>query len=249
VYVVNRYFEVQSGQFLSVDPELQQTNSPYDYASNNPIGSTDSLGLSSSSGATESFSSFASLAIKYARILMNQDAPYYFGGKNTLPFGPKSSREYDCSGNGTSSGGHFGTVQEVSGPLAWCTSARWKVDRPSRPPVRGFDCSGLTQYVWKKSANIDIGVSSESQHSHTTPVNRQDLVPGDLVFYNIGPSPTGNTEWNGHVAMYIGNGNIIQNYDSGSTVSISRIDESDAWNNHDGPSEQIKISGYGQPKI
>jgi RHS repeat-associated protein len=44
VYLLARYFNPQSGQFISVDPELSQTNQPYGYASGNPVSVNDPTG-------------------------------------------------------------------------------------------------------------------------------------------------------------------------------------------------------------
>jgi RHS repeat-associated protein len=44
VYLLARYFDPQSGQFISVDPELGQTNQPYGYASGNPVSASDPTG-------------------------------------------------------------------------------------------------------------------------------------------------------------------------------------------------------------
>jgi hypothetical protein len=42
--VVGRYYDPQTGQFLSVDPDLQTTHEPYIYASDDPVDNTDPLG-------------------------------------------------------------------------------------------------------------------------------------------------------------------------------------------------------------
>jgi RHS repeat-associated protein len=45
VYLINRYYDPQAGQFISVDPALSQTLQPYSYASGNPVSSNDPTGL------------------------------------------------------------------------------------------------------------------------------------------------------------------------------------------------------------
>ena len=42
---MNRYYDPASGQFLSVDPDLGTTGTPFAYATDNPISNVDSLGL------------------------------------------------------------------------------------------------------------------------------------------------------------------------------------------------------------
>jgi cell wall-associated NlpC family hydrolase len=82
-------------------------------------------------------------------------------------------------------------------------------------PSQGFDCSGLTTYVFGQ-----IGVSlphhAASQFNYGTPVSREDLQPADLVFFN----------GLGHMGMYIGGGQFIHAPHSGDVVKISSIHES-----------------------
>jgi cell wall-associated NlpC family hydrolase len=89
----------------------------------------------------------------------------------------------------------------------------------------GADCSGFTQSVF---ANFGIGLSrtADSQSYGGTPVDMGSLLPGDLLFYSDGG-------YIGHVALYIGGGQIvhastpetgiiISNYDYNTPVSASR---------------------------
>jgi RHS repeat-associated protein len=46
LYLVNRYYDPSTGQFLSVDPDVAQTGEPYGYAGGDPVSNTDPLGLS-----------------------------------------------------------------------------------------------------------------------------------------------------------------------------------------------------------
>ena len=43
-YVVGRYYDSQTGQFLSVDPLVEETGEPYAYVGDNPINGTDPSG-------------------------------------------------------------------------------------------------------------------------------------------------------------------------------------------------------------
>jgi RHS repeat-associated protein len=44
VYLINRYYDPATGQFMSVDPDLAQTQQPYQYAAGNPVNETDPTG-------------------------------------------------------------------------------------------------------------------------------------------------------------------------------------------------------------
>lgn len=45
-----------------------------------------------------------------------------------------------------------------------------------------FDCSGFTSYVYGQQ-NIYIGCSSRDQYARNIPISRQEMQPGDLVFF------------------------------------------------------------------
>jgi cell wall-associated NlpC family hydrolase len=73
-----------------------------------------------------------------------------------------------------------------------------------------FDCSGLMQYAYG-AAGISLPHSSLGQSRMGTPVSRNALQPGDLVFFY---SPVS------HVGMYIGNGNMVNAPTAGDVVKV-----------------------------
>lgn len=77
----------------------------------------------------------------------------------------------------------------------------------------GFDCSGLTSYVYSHTMGINIGRTTYSQNDSGKHVSLSDLQPGDLILENSGE----------HVAMYIGNGQQIAAPEPGKTVTIEPI--------------------------
>jgi RHS repeat-associated protein len=46
IYLVHRYYDPTTGQFISIDPNVSQTGEPYAYAGGDPVGEADPLGLS-----------------------------------------------------------------------------------------------------------------------------------------------------------------------------------------------------------
>jgi len=69
----------------------------------------------------------------------------------------------------------------------------------------GVDCSGFMMCLYSKHANISLPHSAQGQYndSQVTHISEEDLIPGDLVFF-------GDTDTSiGHVAMYIGNGQVV----------------------------------------
>ncbi len=83
-----------------------------------------------------------------------------------------------------------------------------------------FDCSGLTMYAYA-AAGVSLPHSSRSQSTMGIPVSRDELQPGDLVFYY---SPVS------HVAIYVGDGQIIHAYNFGEPVSLDPVDPWGAYN-------------------
>jgi cell wall-associated NlpC family hydrolase/outer membrane murein-binding lipoprotein Lpp len=83
--------------------------------------------------------------------------------------------------------------------------------------VVGFDCSGLTQYAYAK-AGVRIPRNSRAQFSALPKVPTRDLQPGDLVFWALDPAAPDTIH---HVAIYLGNGQVVQAPESGDVVSIA----------------------------
>lgn len=47
----------------------------------------------------------------------------------------------------------------------------------------GFDCSGFTGYIFSQFG-FSLGASSGSQYNQGEPIEKSDIIPGDLVFFN-----------------------------------------------------------------
>ena len=69
-------------------------------------------------------------------------------------------------------------------------------------PHTGADCSGFVKYVMQYGAGISMNRSSTSQSTQGQAIDASQMQPGDLIFY-------GNGSRINHVAMYIGDGQIV----------------------------------------
>jgi cell wall-associated NlpC family hydrolase len=76
----------------------------------------------------------------------------------------------------------------------------------------GFDCSGFVMYVYSK-VGVSLPHNAAAQYGYGTPVDRSQLQPGDLVFFN----------GLGHNGIYIGGGSFIHSPHTGDVVKISSL--------------------------
>lgn len=85
---------------------------------------------------------------------------------------------------------------------------------------RSFDCSGLVNYVMRQHG-VDVSRDSRAQFRQGTPVSRDELQVGDVVFFK-------NTYRSGisHVGIYIGNGKFVHAANSRTGVRIGDLDSS-----------------------
>lgn len=93
-----------------------------------------------------------------------------------------------------------------------------------KTPESGFDCSGFTRYVYKNFGYQLASVSYE-QTSVGVEVTRENLQPGDLIFfYNDGKTKIG------HTGIYVGNGDFIHAANPERGVVYDNINEVTYYN-------------------
>ena len=85
-------------------------------------------------------------------------------------------------------------------------------------PKKGFDCSGLTYYVYKQFG-YTLSRTSKLQAKNGVEVSKDELQPGDLlIFKNQALTAIG------HVGIYIGNNKMIHASEPGVGVVITDLD-------------------------
>ena len=90
---------------------------------------------------------------------------------------------------------------------------------------KGWDCSGFTYWVYKQHFGIDIGTTASVQARKGVVVsknNRSEWKPGDLLVYSEGAGPS-------HVAIYLGNGQLIHALNEKYDTLIQDVNYYDRW--------------------
>lgn len=129
---------------------------------------------------------------------------------------PAPAASYDDDDDTPSwGGGGGGNSDAAAGAIAWAKSKLgaqyvWAGEGP------GYDCSGLVTMAYR-SQGIYLTHWSQAQYSEGTRVPVSQAQPGDLIFWN----------WDGgnidHVAIYLGNNQIIEAPTFGVPVRITSI--------------------------
>lgn len=87
-------------------------------------------------------------------------------------------------------------------------------------PEAGLDCSGMVAYVFERAAGRRVAGSAADIARQGRPVARDELAPGDLVFFNTLNRPLS------HVGIYIGDGRFVHAPSSASgRVRIDALDK------------------------
>ena len=91
-----------------------------------------------------------------------------------------------------------------------------------KSPEDGFDCSGFVYYVYKQFGyTLYPGATNQWNTLSGTVIPREDLRPGDLVFFSNNGDVSGMT----HVGLYIGNGQMIHASNPTKGVIITDLSE------------------------
>ncbi|RUL74035.1 C40 family peptidase [Dyella choica] len=97
--------------------------------------------------------------------------------------------------------------------------------RGGRDPSTGFDCSGFVRYVFERAIGLQLPSNSASQYLVGHIIHRDDMQPGDLVFFRTAGGRHGNGRIS-HVAIYIGEGRFIHSPRRGESVRVDNLADS-----------------------
>ncbi|MCR8744095.1 SH3 domain-containing protein [Romboutsia lituseburensis] len=218
--------------------------------SNGKIGwaSADYIRLGGSGGGSgeESVSGYGTVTTSALNVRSGAGTSYSIVGKlyknNSVELIAKSNGWYKvklssgkigwASADYISLGGNPGGGDETEKPSintreAVVNLAKQQLGKPYVWGAEGpnsFDCSGLTYYVYKNAAGVNLPRTSKEQSGYGTTVSRSNLQPGDLIF-----SSTDGSGSVSHVGIYIGNGEMIHAPKPGDVVQRTSINNS-YWN-------------------
>lgn len=102
--------------------------------------------------------------------------------------------------------------------------------------TNGFDCSGFTMYVFDK-IGINLPHQSGSQYQMGTSVSRDEMRPGDLVFFNTSGKGVS------HVGIYVGDGQFAH-ASTTRGVTISSLSDSYYVNRYVGAKRIMSTDAY-----
>lgn len=87
-------------------------------------------------------------------------------------------------------------------------------------PATGFDCSGFVRYVFHNAANLTLPPTARAIAQIGKSVKRDELQPGDLVFFNTLKKAFS------HVGIYLGDNKFIHAPRTGKTVQVDSMQNS-----------------------
>lgn len=85
-------------------------------------------------------------------------------------------------------------------------------------PMRGFDCSGLTQYSFQKGAEVTIPRTAAAQYAAATKVPAEKAQRGDLVFFRTRGKNVS------HVGLYLGKDRFVHAPRTGKNIQITKLE-------------------------
>ncbi|MEB4589754.1 C40 family peptidase [Candidatus Thiothrix sp. Deng01] len=85
-------------------------------------------------------------------------------------------------------------------------------------PMKGFDCSGLTQYSFRQGASIDIPRTAAAQYQAAIKVPKEKAGRGDLVFFRTRGNQVS------HVGIYLGEDRFVHAPRTGKPITTTKLE-------------------------
>jgi cell wall-associated NlpC family hydrolase len=104
----------------------------------------------------------------------------------------------------------------------------------------GFDCSGFVKAMFEQTVGMVLPRKAEQQAAATEKIDKADLKPGDLVFFNTMRKAFS------HVGIYIGEGKFIHSPKPGSEVRVEDMSLS-YWSRRFDGARRVPTSSTEQP--
>jgi cell wall-associated NlpC family hydrolase len=173
--------------------------------------------------------------VEKQKLDQKQKASKALSGEKTVYANLTSEQQATVQANTV--GGSGGTTTPTGGTYSGSTStnggqaAAFAVSKLGCPYVygatgpcnSGYDCSGLAQAAWA-AAGVSIPRTTYDDWASLPHVSMSSLEPGDLILY----------DGEGHVAMYVGDGKIVDAPHTGAVVEEIPMSESWYAENEDG---------------
>ena len=128
-----------------------------------------------------------------------------------------------CAGTPTASRTEAPAALPASAAADIVLTALTLVDTPyqrgGNDAEQGFDCSGFTRHVFERSLGLTLPRTAweQARYPGLAEVSRNDLQPGDLVFFNTLQRA------HSHVGIYVGDGRFIHAPRPGVTVRLEEM--------------------------
>jgi len=122
---------------------------------------------------------------------------------------------------------------------SWLSLAKSQLGAPyvwaAGTPGTGFDCSGFTQWLVKRVTGQQLEHHAATQAQQTQRIDRANLQPGDLLFFQYGDGGIS------HVEIYMGHNKMIGTANTTEDLDIDQVD----WNNFVQGGRVPGMSGVG----
>jgi cell wall-associated NlpC family hydrolase len=106
----------------------------------------------------------------------------------------------------------------------------------------GFDCSGFVKSMYEQTVGLILPRKAEQQAAATQRIDKADLQPGDLVFFNTMRRAFS------HVGIYIGEGKFVHSPKPGSEVRIESMSLS-YWTRRFDGARRVQTADTSSPAV